>query len=381
MYRTSSELETWTVAGYFNWYPGGGYVAELGLNAAYTKHVLESLKRQNWVDKNTSAVFLEFTLFNPPTSLFSIVVIIFEFHGIGKVYPVPYIYACNLYHYTSKWDTVTAVFEVLVLLFIPCIIYNQIKKFKKHGMPYFHSFWNLLQIALILLALSCVIAFIYRVWKVSQILDKRGKTKGQVFLNFYPVAIAHYTMSYLMAFLIVILTVQLIRLLSFSKRMLISLHVLRNASSSLILFIALLLSIVIGIAAIAVSTFGPSYEGFHSVTYTIVNVIGIAMSEFSFRELQESSPIMGPVFYVALVMSFYFILTPIFIAILDHSLREIRRLHYHLESEIEMMENIWNLFLRKSGILYLHRLIHPQKVTKKIPSISEQSSESHFSLY
>ena len=86
-YSKSNKYESYPYFGKYNQYFGGGYVYEL-INrnddgtVANTSEIIQSInkiKEMNWIDRQTRAVFIEFSLFNPNINLFSYCIFLFEF--------------------------------------------------------------------------------------------------------------------------------------------------------------------------------------------------------------------------------------------------------------------------------------------------------------
>ena len=78
-------------------YDGGGFVADLGYNFTTASIVVRELKKYDWVDERTAAVFIEFTLFNPSTRLFCDVRNAFEVLPSGKAVTSANVRAISLY--------------------------------------------------------------------------------------------------------------------------------------------------------------------------------------------------------------------------------------------------------------------------------------------
>lgn len=56
------ELEGFPFEGKLHVYGGGGYAAVLGNTARKSRSVISDLKSRDWIDRHTSAVFVEFTV-------------------------------------------------------------------------------------------------------------------------------------------------------------------------------------------------------------------------------------------------------------------------------------------------------------------------------
>ena len=68
--------------------------------------MLEYLKDNNWLDYYTRAIFMEFTVYNPNTNLFSYVNYVMEFAPMGSVIPFPRVMTFMVYPGTGAMGKV-----------------------------------------------------------------------------------------------------------------------------------------------------------------------------------------------------------------------------------------------------------------------------------
>ena len=74
-YQDAGVSDTVPKWGQFSFYPGGGFVADLGYENATGFSIIENLKTNDWLDRQTRAVIVEFSAFNP--SVYVLVFLIF----------------------------------------------------------------------------------------------------------------------------------------------------------------------------------------------------------------------------------------------------------------------------------------------------------------
>ena len=79
-WRYQSAVDTDTVPkwGQFSFYPGGGFVADLGYENSRGFTVIETLQNNDWHDRRTRAIILEFSSFNPSVNLLCIATYFYE---------------------------------------------------------------------------------------------------------------------------------------------------------------------------------------------------------------------------------------------------------------------------------------------------------------
>jgi len=81
-------------------FPGEGYVKVLGNRLDMATEDVEALEKHTWIDVQTRAIFLEFTLLNVPTSLVATGTFVVEYGAEGNVSPGAKVAVTSLYkHY------------------------------------------------------------------------------------------------------------------------------------------------------------------------------------------------------------------------------------------------------------------------------------------
>ena len=96
-YRTTEDLNLRSFGGVSATFIGGGFIADLGYNARSALKVITMLRDDEWIDNKTAAVFVEFTIFEPTSSLFSAVKLLFERSPTGGSLTTAAIKTLSLY--------------------------------------------------------------------------------------------------------------------------------------------------------------------------------------------------------------------------------------------------------------------------------------------
>ena len=82
-YQSSQQLDTYFTIGNHHTYAPGGYVYEFRGRLSDLQSNLSQLHKLNWIDGQTRAVIVEFTLYNPNVQLFTSVSLLAEFMATG----------------------------------------------------------------------------------------------------------------------------------------------------------------------------------------------------------------------------------------------------------------------------------------------------------
>ncbi|XP_010180489.1 PREDICTED: polycystic kidney disease protein 1-like 2, partial [Mesitornis unicolor] len=161
-YQSQSKLRGHPIWGKLAIYRGGGYVIHMGTDPKNASRILQYLFNNVWLDTFTRAVFVEFTVYNANVNLFCIVSLMFETNALGAFFTSAELQSIRLYPYTNSLHIFVVAAEVIYFLFIVYYMTVQGKLMKTLRWRYFHSKWNLLEMAIILLSWSALSVFVKR---------------------------------------------------------------------------------------------------------------------------------------------------------------------------------------------------------------------------
>ncbi|KAI0233658.1 hypothetical protein LSAT2_016133 [Lamellibrachia satsuma] len=108
-YQSADTLQMGPITCRHRTYQGSGYVVVIRANRKRMMRLFQDLEDEQWLNTNTRAVLVQFTTFNPTTSLFTISLLAFEFTNVGVVEPYHDIKTCGLYSWTNKRDVFTII--------------------------------------------------------------------------------------------------------------------------------------------------------------------------------------------------------------------------------------------------------------------------------
>lgn len=147
------------------WYDGGGYVAQWDFTPETARKISKELQETAWLDEHTSAVFVEFTVYNANINLFSFVYFLVEFSPTGNIEPLPMVYTFKLYDYTSAEDVQAITVSLFYVLFVMSLLYfliREIDDMKRSGAKYLLSAGNWLEICIIACSVLSLVAYMAR---------------------------------------------------------------------------------------------------------------------------------------------------------------------------------------------------------------------------
>ena len=137
-YRTSWDLKTLSYEGFYKTYDGGGYVADLGYNMRSALGVVKELQTNNWMDEFSTAVFVEFIIFSPSSSLFSVAKCLYERLPTGEIVFSKSVRTLTLFAASNNnYQSFHEVFQLLFMVLILFFIINEMAKIYRKRKKYF----------------------------------------------------------------------------------------------------------------------------------------------------------------------------------------------------------------------------------------------------
>ncbi|XP_053257890.1 LOW QUALITY PROTEIN: polycystic kidney disease protein 1-like 3 [Podarcis raffonei] len=371
VFQNESTLQEYPIWGKFALYPGSGYLANLGRNKSYAKRTLRYLERNNWLDRSTRVVFIEFVVYNANVNLFCAVTLILEASGMAR--------ACSRDKgglalqwaseagwlswgcwggrwrkgIPSTWEPALLAASVLdlvpvsvtgalfskselqilrlypdlqlvlqficaqitFLLLILYYIFVQGRQLKQQKWKYFSSKRNLLDASTILISMAAIGLYVKRRVLAEGILKQHRQDRNK-FISFYEMVEVDSALTYLIAFLVALTTIKLWNLLRLNPRMYLITQTLQKAWDEVLGFLLTLLVLLVGYAIVCNLMFGWSVDDYKTFFNSAVTIVGLLIGIFNYEEVIAVDPVFGAVLIVTSVISMVFVIINLFVSAL-----------------------------------------------------------------
>ncbi|GAB1610845.1 hypothetical protein Ahia01_001371000 [Argonauta hians] len=310
-YTPASEINGVPIIAMWNTYSGGGYICNFEVNNKISRQILEELVQSRWVDRQTRAVFVEFTVYNPNFHMFAYLNFLIEIPESGGVLPYYIISVFRPYGFdgTLAIASQSAFVFCMVLLLIK-VIYN-LSKMQK---AFFSQFWNVIDLFSLIFCLVSMSIFIIQHIQNERILTE-FRTDPKLFVNFYRVVLWNEMISITLAFLSFFAIIRLTCVLGLNKTMLQISTILYRCVSELFSVSFLLFIYAAIYAMFGFLVFGTlwSYRSFSSA---LISVFLVTLGKSHFVQLAVSSPILGKIYFTSMVFFMVFLLLKMFESVL-----------------------------------------------------------------
>ncbi|XP_016949375.1 polycystic kidney disease 2-like 1 protein [Drosophila biarmipes] len=203
--------------GYLNSYPElSGYVSLLARSTGNSMKVLDYLNEYHWLTLNTSAVFIDFTLYNVDVNLFSICTLRVEKTPFGGLVPDVQVESAKLLEDVDQMP-----YTGLLALLIYVVVFIQFSQTLATKLWYeprlLKSIWNKLDLFIFLVNLMVVVLVILREALVANMMKKVEGASKMEFIDFRRPSRMHQLTTITIGFLICITTLRLWRVMQFSS--------------------------------------------------------------------------------------------------------------------------------------------------------------------
>ncbi|XP_066922168.1 polycystin family receptor for egg jelly-like [Clytia hemisphaerica] len=298
MYFTSDQLEGFPIPGRLTTYSGGGFIANLGYNEETSWTVLADLHVHNWLDRQTRAVFTEFTVYNGNVNLFATAFLYIETLPTGGAFPWVDFKVFNGYRYSAKDGLQSMWAEMLFIIFMLYYSAREISRMLKQGCLYFKSFFNVLEFTLMPLYIVMFTLIIIR-WLTASRNIQSFKANPKDFVSFQYSAASDEALMAVMGIICFLLNIKFMRLMQFAKLFFVVGKVMKSFSYPLLIFTIPFTLYFLLFAWCAHLGFGGISEDYQTILRTITTQFLHLLGATDFEALKENNPIFGPLYYLA----------------------------------------------------------------------------------
>ena len=342
-HQSMSELRGFPYWGTIAMYSGNGYAANLGYDQITAYTVVADLHSNGWIDKQTRAVFVEFTVYNANTNLFGIVSILIEFPSSSGLVTKVELQAGRFYLQLNGGQTLA---HVLVIFFVLYFLYREGRLLYKKRLAYFKVFWNWIETILVILEFSVIVLFLVRLYEVDRNLLQLRENPND-YVGFQYAAQADAVVSYILGLLVFLYIIRFLRLLRFNKKFLIIGTTLSRISRPILSFVFPFLAGYLAFGFFAFGIFGSHLEDYSTFVRTMATQFSMTLGDFDFEDLMSVSPVFGSLYFFAFIGLNVIVFMNIFVAIINDSYAEVQEESAEMENEFELVDYVVKKIIEK----------------------------------
>ncbi|XP_033639226.1 uncharacterized protein LOC117299811 [Asterias rubens] len=356
--ETLKRYQKW---GKFGSYEGDGYNVDLNNSRQEAASQLRFLENHSWIDDQTRAIFVEFTLYNAPTNLYTSVALLAEMPGTGAVHPLPKIESVLLHHYETSYDYFIMCGELLFLLLVAVSGMRAVQKLVKIKAQFFQSAWSWIEIGMILLSLTYFALYVCRFVFVNNATQHLRGTYMEEFVDMSFLAYWDQILKDLLGSIIFLACIKFLHLLRFNQTVAMFGAVIDGAVKEILVFALYLVILEVAFACLGVLLFCTHFYPLKHLHISPNILIGMIVGHPSDAQgLAMEFPTLWPMFYSVYIICMVVLMAGLIKAILCHSYKKTKQEGIQAVGGKEVIFFFWNMFLIRVG---LRRLPEEDKPT------------------
>ena len=328
LHTTSSWVYTprGTLDGIAHWgqlgsYGGGGYIVDLPINREISLLLLNELEQNNWVDRSTRAVIVEFTVYNANVNLFAFTTLLAEYATNGDCVRSTSTEVLQIYNVGIN-GILQYVIQSLYLLLLLYYIITTIVSTVRFRCTYLRDYRAWLDVMLILTSAYTMSMYVMRHYVLKATMEEfKADLEERSFLQFRGVCVYDSLYVYGLAFISMLSTLRFMTLLRLHKDIAKLGAMLRHTALPLFQFSVQFFIALLAFTCTTYTWYSSSeFKGYASFTKTVVSLVAFSLGSFSdIDAMLIAYPIFTKVFYIGFVLIINFFLLSIFIAIIMDS--------------------------------------------------------------
>ena len=321
-YQSAADTDTVPKWGQFSFYPGGGFVADLGYENSTGFIVIETLQNNDWHDRPTRAIILEFSSFNPSANLLCIATYFYEVEASGYSTPFTRTEVISLDSTEAGSQQFYLICILFFIIFVAFYLGRECYRLYKQRSRYFKSLWGWVEIFQVLFSLLAVVMYIVRSKKATSTIQKLQKNI-YANLSFQEVIISLEIENAALGILTFIVTAKLLRLIRFNQHVVVFSKTLKTSARLLSSFTVVMLICFTAFLHFGVLIFGTGSRHYSSIlraTYFQLELTRGRVKARPIYELADANDTFGRIFAVLLLFTLTILAMNIFIAIMNDAL-------------------------------------------------------------
>ena len=264
---------------------------------------LTLLRRLSWIDQQTRAILIQFSLYNPNTAQFTAVTLVAEFLANGGVFGhgrfEPFAFHSRLFGFSSMFHLVCA---LLYLSFVVYLTVTEIVALIKLRRGYFRLFWSYAQWALIGCSWSGVPIWVWSWREMAKVGDVFRETNGYRFVDLSRVAVVEDVFTSLLGLCCFVATIKFLSFSRFYRRLHLLADTLKIAAGDLFLFMMMFAIVLFAFIGLFHMLFVSKIWSCASLLETSEMLFEMLLLKFNTADMLDAHPVLGPLtfFYVHL---------------------------------------------------------------------------------
>jgi hypothetical protein len=342
-----------------------------------------ALVNGKYVDLQTTAVFVDLTIYNPNLDYMCVIKLLAELPPGGGVYTSSEFHVVRVYNRYTATDKRIFALHVIVGFFYAYYLIKELKQFRRQGCVYLQSPTNYLIVA-------NVILYMLGLWyrsQMSSLAPNNVDVDSSDFANFWPSGqCARYAIQLASANCFLNFF-QGVEHLSYVPTFALLSDTLKHAGPELLSFMFVFLLVGYGFVQAHTMIFRDRIEGYRSMKHSGFSLMCALLGDFDFDELYDADTILGPFFFIFFIGLAVFVVLNMVIAIISDAysvcserMRNKPKVNLTKEMYAHLFEMAEEMPFGIGDMIRKHRLHLEEKVAEGKDKLHQAATMGHETL-
>ena len=318
-----------------------GFVVDLGHNESLAMNTTAYLQNNDWLDRYTRSIFVEFVTYNPSVNMFCLVTLVTEIIPTGGYYQFSEIYPMRLYRYYGRNLLAIMILEIILATFLVYFAYREFKKWRREGRLYWRNPWNYTELVVLASCYSTIGLYFARMVATKFSISLMRK-EPKSFVSFHYAATLDQWATFTQALAVFLSFLKVLRLLRFNRRMSFMTRTLKICFKPIASFTVVYLLVFVAYTSLGYLVFGRVNADYHTFHSSMSNVLGMTLGAFNYHALERADQILGPMFFFSFTFFVNFILVNLLVAIITEALARVTLDVSHQSNDHEIVDFMIN---------------------------------------
>ena len=299
---------------------GGGYVFRMKGEQSLIKNQLNLLQEYNWIDKQTSALFIEFTIYNSNINMFQWCVLLFEVLPSGSFVNSFTLTPIDLYEMDSRaFFSFKIINYFLFLLFIISFILTEMIQVVQKKRKYFLEFYNYIDLVIIVSSWTAFAMYLNRLYASYGIFEQLRDSSisfNDKFINLQFITSYDRLLNIFLGLSVTFTIFRFIKLLRFSKRIIVFMEAFKRSLKEICALMIIFLIVYFSFTQVFYLLLITETKQFSSFVESLLTCFQILLGKFNSNTFASSNTLLAQLLFVAYNVIVLFVLVNLMVSIL-----------------------------------------------------------------
>jgi polycystin 1L2 len=308
---------------------------------SYIQGNLSLLREMNWVDRQTRAVLVEFSAYNPNIDLVMVSTILVEFLASGSLLTMAQFDPLNLFGESGTLISYKTISKLIFVAFIVYFLVIEIRKMLNMNIKeYLSEFWSYIEWSIILSACISCFMILERLRAAQEVLDFFKQTAGYGYMKLQNVNETNQILTYSLGVCAALGTIKFLKMLRFNRHISYLGMTLKTCFHELIFCSMAFFLIWIAFVQLMYFIYNKDLREYASPIKSMESAFLTILGKFDAKQfLYGTDSILGPLVFASYNMVILCFALNIFISIITDSFDKVRRdAKEHPEEEVDIFK-------------------------------------------